>query len=143
MDGYRRQLAAWLAIGLDAIDAIESAIPGCRASLAGRGAAGRLDGDPTLHLRVSTASAIGVIAAALVEAGFAEPTFETLNATCGRLDRLRSAAEGVEVVVVRCPPGQIRPGRVDLVTGRPTTVLEREALDAAIEDLRDGKDPFR
>ena len=86
---------------------------------------------------------MGALAAALVSEGFEEPRFETVEARCGRLDRLRFEHDGVEVCVTRCPPGQVVPGRSDLVTGRPIEVLELAELERVIEDLEAGEDGFR
>jgi hypothetical protein len=74
--------------------------------LVGRAAKGYIDGGATLHIRVHTALSIGDLAAALVDAGYEEPSFETVNTRFGRLSRLRFEEEGCEAVVTRCPPQQ-------------------------------------
>lgn len=143
LEGYRAELAAILSVASEAMEAIERRVPECRTSLAGRAAAGRLDGEVDLHIRAATRATVGALAAALVSEGFEEPRFETVEARCGRLDRLRFDQDGVEVCVTRCPPGQVAPGRTDLVTGRPIEVLDLAELDRVIEDLAAGDDGFR
>lgn len=143
LEGYRADLAATLAVASEAMEVLERRVPGCATSLAGRAAAGRLDGDVDLHIRAATRAAVGALAAALVAEGFDEPRFETVEARCGRLDRLRFDHDGVEVCVTRCPPGQIVPDRTDLVTGRAIEVLGLAELERVIEDLKAGEDGFR
>jgi hypothetical protein len=118
-----------------------------RATLAGRAARGQIEGDCRLHLRVETEVAIGVLAAALVDHGFDEPSFDSFDARsassrCGRLHRLATGRDDVELVVVRCPPRQVVPGGFDLVRGRPTSTLDLESLIERIRRLRKGEDPF-
>ncbi len=143
LEGYRAELAATLSVASEAMEVLERRVPGCRTSLAGRAAAGRLDGEIDLHIRAATRASIGELAEALVSEGFEEPRFETVEARCGRLDRLRFDQDGVEVCVTRCPPGQVAPGRTDLVTGRPIEVLGLGELERIIEDLSAGEDGFR
>ena len=143
LEGYRAEIAAMLTVAAEAMELLERRVQACRTTLAGRAAAGRLDGEVDLHIRAATRSAVGALAAALVSEGFEEPRFETVEARCGRLDRLRFEHDGVEVCVTRCPPGQVVPGRSDLVTGRPIEVLEMAELERVIEDLEAGEDGFR
>jgi hypothetical protein len=72
--------------------------------LLGRGATGHFDADAQLHLRMHTAADIGLIAACLVEGGYAEPTFDTVETRLGRLNRVRLVAEGIDVTITRLPP---------------------------------------
>lgn len=143
LEGYRAELAAILSVASEAMEALERRIAGCTTSLAGRAAGGRLDGEVDLHIRASTAATVGELAEVMVAEGFEEPRFETVEARCGRLDRLRFDQDGIEVCVTRCPPGQVVPGRADLVTGRPIDVLDLAELDRIIEDLAAGEDGFR
>lgn len=143
LEGYRAELASILAIAAEAMELLERRVPDCRTQLAGRAAAGRLDGEVELHIRASTRVPIGALAEAIVSEGFEEPRFEVVDARCGRLDRMRLDHEGVEVCITRCHPRQVTLAREDLVTGRPIEVLDLAELERVIERLEAGEDGFR
>jgi hypothetical protein len=143
LEGYRAELAGVLAIAAEAMELLERRISDCRTTLAGRAAAGRLDGEVELHIRASTRVPIGVLAEALVSEGFEEPRFEVVEARCGRLDRLCFDQDGVEVHVTRCHPRQVTPSREDLITGRPIEVLDLGELERVIQGLEAGEDGFK
>lgn len=146
-EGYLRSAAEVLGHAAAAMEALEAAPIEARTTLAGRAARGRIEGEVRLHLRAETDAPIGLMAAALVEVGFAEPTFDSFEARgpstgCGRLHRLTTERGGVAVSVTRCPPRQIVPGRFDLVRGRPVATLDLASLGARIAALLEGRDPF-
>ena len=89
--------------------------------LAGRAAEGLIDGGVTLHVRLYTEASIGDVAQTLVDFGYEEPGFETAQTRFGRLDRLRLADEGVEVLLTRCPPNVVGRSGVDLFSGKPVS----------------------
>ncbi|MFO0875240.1 MAG: hypothetical protein U0575_14885 [Phycisphaerales bacterium] len=100
--------------------------------LAGRAAAGHLDGDLALHVRVYTRRRIGELAQDLVDVGFAEPRFATAETRFGRLDRLIFVDGDVEVIVTRCLPEQRGEAARDLFNGRRVAHVRLPALRSAI-----------
>jgi hypothetical protein len=99
-------------------------------TVAGRAARGEFDADPHAHLRVVTDRRIGAAAAALVAAGWDEPSFATLEATFGRCDQLRSQKEGLALTLTRIPTALAAHADDphDLVTGRATAVATAAQL---------------
>jgi hypothetical protein len=105
--------------------------------LAGRAAAGHLDGDLTLHVRAYTRRLIGDLAEALVSVGYEEPTFVTAETRFGRLDRLQFKENGVQVAVTRCMPALLNEASRDLYEDKPARTLTLEALRRRISELPD------
>jgi hypothetical protein len=98
--------------------ALEQAIPQLDSLLVGRAAQGQIDGGVTVHVRLYTDAPIGDVAAALVEFGYDEPAFETVNTRLGRLNRVRLEDDGIELVVTRCLPHMAGSADRDLFSGR-------------------------
>jgi hypothetical protein len=92
-----------------------------KALLVGRAAQGLIDGGVTLHVRLYTDAPIGDVADALVEFGYDEPSFETVDTRLGRLNRLRLEDDGLELVLTRCLPHMAGSADRDLFSGRPIT----------------------
>ncbi len=101
--------------------------------LAGRAVRGQIDAGVTLHVRLYTRVDAGELARTLVEFGYDEPGFETVNTRYGRLNRLRLTDEGVEIVVTRCLPEMIRDARLDLFTGKPVPTATLEEVRGLLE----------
>lgn len=101
--------------------------------LAGRAAQGRIDAGVTLYVRIYTETPIGRIAETLVELGYDEPDFETVETRSGRLDRLRLEDDGLKVVVTRCLPRMARDADRDLFTGRPVKTAGLKAVRRRLE----------
>ncbi len=87
--------------------------------LVGRAAKGQIDAGVTIHIRLYTKAPVGDLARTLVEFGYEEPSFETVNTPHGRLNRLRLTEEGTEVVLTRCLPRMAATTHLDVFTGRP------------------------
>ena len=97
--------------------------------LAGRAAAGLLDGDLILHLRVLAAIHEAELAAVVVGAGTEEPRFDVVDSRHGRLRRLRTKMDGVEIHLLICPPGSVPGDReVNLVRGEPIVLLDADEV---------------
>lgn len=105
---------------------------GARTMLAGRGARGQFDGGAELHVRLYARAELADIAALLVDLGFEEPSFETVETVHGRANRLRTAQDGVTLCVLRCLPEWWDSGGRDLVTGRPAATLSLADVRARI-----------
>jgi hypothetical protein len=141
-EGYQRWRGQVLAVAAQAMRVLDDLLGISLVQLCGRAARGLVDGDPRLDLRAYSKAKIGAIAAALVEAGFEEPQIDTLASRHGRLDRLRLDHEGIELSLVRCPPGQVPMDDRDLVTGERLAVLDAAALQERIDRLAEGKEAF-
>ncbi|MHC4083277.1 MAG: hypothetical protein ACYS15_13075 [Planctomycetota bacterium] len=100
---------------------LDQAMPRADPLLVGRAAQGRIDGGVTVHVRLYTDAPIGDVAAALVEFGYDEPSFETANTRLGRLNRVRLEDDGLELVLTRCLPSMAGSADRDLFSGRPIT----------------------
>lgn len=120
-----RRIAATLEEALDVLSALEACVIGRdpegtdrpSPEVYGRAALGELDLDPCVHVRVVTMLPVGTLAAALVDAGLAEPSFSTLESRYGRLDRIATDGAFAEYRIVRIPPAlQVDPDR-DLIDG--------------------------
>jgi hypothetical protein len=98
---------------------LEQAMPQVDPLLAGRAAQGYIDGGVTVHVRLYTDAPIGDVARALVEYGYDEPAFETVNTRLGRLNRVRLEDDGLELVLTRCLPQMAGSADRDLFSGRP------------------------
>ncbi|MEE8458361.1 MAG: hypothetical protein V3S08_00725 [Phycisphaerales bacterium] len=118
-EGYARSVDDVWQAAERIMTVLTEAIPDAEPLLAGRAAQGLIDGGVTLHVRVYTHASIGDIAQTLVDFGYDEPGFETAATRFGRLDRLRLADEGVEILLTRCPPDVVGRSAVDLFTGKP------------------------
>ncbi|MHC4107799.1 MAG: hypothetical protein ACYSTY_06925 [Planctomycetota bacterium] len=105
---------------------LAEATPSIEPRLVGRAAKGQIDAGVTLHIRAYTRSPIEDVARLLVEFGYGEPAFETVNTKVGRLNRLRLDDDGIEIVVTRCRPDMARRVQVNLFSGQPinTATLE-------------------
>ncbi|MHC5022863.1 MAG: hypothetical protein ACYTGG_02970 [Planctomycetota bacterium] len=115
-------------IAEEVMTVLEHAFEQIELTLVGRGAKGHIDGGVTVHIRAYTRHSISDLAAALVEHGYDEPSFETAETRLGRLSRLRLVEDGLEVVVTRCLPEMRREAGRDLFRGAPLPVLTLEEL---------------
>ncbi len=111
---------------------LAEAVPDAEPLLAGRATEGLIDGGVTLHVRVYSEASIGDVAQTLVDFGYEEPGFETAQTRFGRLDRLRLADEGIEVVVTRCPPNVVQRSDMDLFPGKPVSTATLKELRGKI-----------
>jgi hypothetical protein len=95
----------------------------------GRAARGHLEDPPSALLRACTAASISQIAAALVEHGFPEPTFRTMDGK-GRHSQVCATGEHLDYVITRCPQGA--GGR------KPRSLKDGSPLDiSGVEQIRD------
>lgn len=104
--------------------------------LVGRAAAGELEGDLDVHLRVATDLPIGEIAATLVAHGAPEPDFSSVHGPFGDFDRVRFDEPPLRIRVTRCPPRTSAVPDRDLVTGRPQAALDLAAFRRAMDRPR-------
>ncbi len=117
--GYAESVRNVWEIAEQLMTALEQAMPDEPTLLVGRAAKGQIDAGVTIHLRIYTKSQIAEIGQVLVDFGYNEPTFETVDATVGRLNRIRLTEDGLEIVLTRCLPEMIKDAQVDLFKGEP------------------------
>ncbi len=104
--------------------------------LVGRAAAGELEGDLDVHLRVATDLPIGELAATLVAHGAPEPDFSSVHGPFGDFDRISFDEPPLRIRVTRCPPRTAAVPDRDLVTGRPQAALDLESFRRTIDRPR-------
>lgn len=126
-DGYRAEVDETLALAAEVMECLERAFA-ARTLLCGRGARGQFDGGAQLHVRLYARADLRDVAQLLVDEGFEEPAIETVDTVHGRANRLRTAQDGVELVVTRCLPEWWDTRADDLVTGRRTSIRSLEEL---------------
>lgn len=98
----------------------------------GRAVRGHFDLDPVVHLRVVTSLSQSSIAQALVDRGFAEPSFDAAVTRYGRMDRVSFETELAMYRILRVPPRmQVDPDR-DVVRGDRVEHLGFSALSGRI-----------
>ena len=132
--GYREEVRDTFALAAVTMSALERGF-GARTLLCGRGARGQFDGGARLHVRLYARAELPAIAQLLVDEGFEEPSFETMETVHGRANRVRTALDGVELAVTRCLPEWWDDRGRDLVTGRRTEARTLEEVQA----LADGE----
>lgn len=121
--GYAALQREHLTIAEELMTAIEQAFPDASTLFVGRGAMGKIDAGVTHHIRVYTDESITSLAKAIVEYGYSEPAFETVQTRFGPLNRLRLREEGVEIALTRCLPAMRESSPRDLFTGKPIAAL--------------------
>ena len=129
--GYRQSRLAILRIAEELMTALEQV--GCEAVLVGRAAAGHLDADAKLHLRLYTDASMADLAASVVEFGYEEPAFDTVETMYGRLSRMRFVEAGVPIVLTRCPPAIHIDRHVDAFAGKSIASMTVQELRRWIE----------
>ena len=117
--GYAESVRRVWAVAERVMTVLDQAMPHADPLLVGRAAQGLIDGGVTVHVRLYTDAPIGDVAAALVEFGYDEPAFETVNTRRGRLNRVRFEDDGLELVLTRCLPNLAGSADRDLFSGRP------------------------
>jgi hypothetical protein len=101
---------------------------GMETLLVGRAAAGLIDACVTIHIRVYTDQSITEIANMLVEFGYDEPSFDTVQTAYGPVNRVKLTEDGQEVILTRCLPQMGVSRTVDMFTGKAITALTLTGL---------------
>ena len=117
--GYAESVRRVWAVAERVMTVLDEAMPRADSLLVGRAAQGLIDGGVTVHVRLYTHAPIGDVAAALVEFGYEEPAFETVNTRLGRLNRVRLEDDGIGLALTRCLPSMAGSADRDLFSGRP------------------------
>ncbi len=112
---------------------LEQSLPDAQTLLVGRAAKGQIDAGVTVHVRLYTRAQITEIAQMLTEFHYDEPSFDTVDTTVGKLNRICFNDEGVAVVVTRCLPEMYKNAQQDLFKDQPIETLTLDELRAKLE----------
>ncbi len=126
--GYLEHQRHVLSIAEEIMSVFELAIPEATTLLMGRAAAGLIDADPAIHLRITTSSSVEDISRLLLEFGFDELTYRTSETKYGRMNQICWTDEGIDVILTRCPPQVGASAQVDLFTGYSIQSLDLKHL---------------
>jgi hypothetical protein len=132
-EAYAESVRRVLSVAERLMTALVESMPDVEPLLVGRAARGQIDGGVTLHIRLYTRVDVAQVAQRLVDFGYDEPGFDTVNTRYGRLNRLQVEDEGLKLVLTRCPPQMRRDAGSDLFTGRPVPALTLKDLRDALE----------
>ena len=127
--GYAESVRRVWQVAEQLMTALAETMPEVHPLLVGRAAKGYIDAGVTVHIRLYTEATVGELARTLVEFGYDEPSFETVNSRFGRLNRLRLTDEGFEIVLTRCVPAMAESAHLNLFDGEPIEA-------ATVADLR-------
>ena len=127
--GYAESVRDVWRVAEQLMTVLTEAMPQDDSLLVGRAVKGHIDAGVTVHVRLYTVAPIGDVARTLVEFGYDEPAFETVNTRHGRLNRVRLDDQGIEIVLTRCLPHMAASANLDLFTARPIET-------ATLTDLR-------
>ncbi len=127
-EGYTESVRNVWEIAEQLMTALEQAMPDEPTLLVGRAAKGQIDAGVTIHIRIYTKSQIAEIGQMLVDFGYDEPAFETVDAAVGRLNQIRLTEDGIEIVLTRCLPAMLKDAQVDLFRGQPIEAVTLEEL---------------
>jgi hypothetical protein len=102
----------------------------------GRAVHGHFDLDPVVHVRVTTSLSAAILAQALFDGGFDDPTCRSIETRYGRLDEIGFEGEHARYRIVRIPPRMAVDRGRDLVRGKDVEHADFSALSAQLGRLR-------
>lgn len=119
----------------------EHTLPDARSLLVGRAAQGLIDAGVTIHIRLYTRLPITDLAQSLMDFGYEDPQFTTMETRFGRLQQIRVLEEGHEMALTRCVPEMMRDAdfSADLTSGKPIATLTLPALRRKIDEHSKGE----
>ena len=123
-EGYRRLVVETLTVAEELMTALSEMADGMHPILVGRAARELVDGPGRLHVRVYTDATIERLARTLVDLGYDEPEFQTVDTRHGRMNRLLLESDGVELAVTRVATRLLRDVGRDLFADRPIAHLD-------------------
>ncbi len=131
--GYYARVADVWRVAVELMDVLESGLRDVETVLVGRAARGQIDGGVVLHIRAYTERPVSDLAEVLVEHGYEEPEFETIETRIGPLQQLRLTEDERELAITRVPRAHSTDTSTDLVTGKAIDVVDLETLAARLE----------
>ncbi len=130
---YRElRLKVWR-IAEQVMTVFEHIMPEAHSLLVGRAAEGLIDAGVVVHIRLHTKRTDVEIAQALIEFGYDEPAFGSVETRHGRLQQVRFMEDGQQIVLTRCTPDLAEDRGTDLVTGRAIEALTLGELRRVID----------
>ena len=135
-EAYAEQVRQVWRVAERLMTVLTEGMPDIEPLLVGRVAKGLIDAGVTIHIRLYTRAPIAEMARALVGFGYEEPDFETLDTRHGRLNRIRLADDGIDVVMTRCLPEMAAEARFDLFSGRPIETATLGDLRKKLEESK-------
>lgn len=127
-EGYEQSIQNIWETAEQLMTLLEQALPDAQTLLVGRAAKGQVDGGVTVHVRLYTKSQITDIAQMLTEFEYSEPTFDTVDTTVGKLNRISFDDDGIAVVITRCLPEMYKNAKQDLFKDQPIETLTLNEL---------------
>jgi hypothetical protein len=106
----------------------EHTMPDVETVLSGRAAEGLIDAGVSIHVRLYTRHSDIDLARALVEFGYDQPQFTSIDTRFGRLQQMRLIEDGIDIALTRCMPELAVHASTDLTTGKAIKTLSLNAL---------------
>ncbi len=133
-EGYRDVIKAQLSVITQLLDSLRYLQPDARVMVMGRAARGLLDGPGRVYLRLFSDIALSVFADRLVELGYEEPSFHTVDTLHGRMSQLHLSEGGLDFSLTLIRSGVRVDDQLDLFTGKPITTIDAAGLHLLITD---------
>ena len=131
--GYYARVADVWRIAAELMEVLESGLRDVDTVLVGRAARGQIDGGIVIHIRAYTERPVSDLAEVLVEHGYEEPDFETVETRIGPLQQLRLTEDERELAITRVPRAHSTHPGTDLVIGKSIEFVDLETLLARLE----------
>lgn len=125
---YRQQVRKIWEIAEQIMTVFEHTMPDVETLLVGRAAEGLIDAGVTIHIRLYTRHNDVELARALIDFGYDQPQFGSIDTRFGRLQQIRLMEEDVDVTLTRCLPEIAAHASTDLTSGKPIKTLSLDAL---------------
>ncbi len=132
-EGYEQSIQNIWETAEQLMTLLEQSLPDAQTLLVGRAAKGQIDAGVTVHVRLYTRAQITEIAQVLTEFHYDEPSFDTVDTTVGKLNRICFKDDGVAVVITRCLPEMYKNAQQDLFKDQPIETLTLDELRAKLE----------
>lgn len=128
--GYRQRITTMWRWAEELMTTLEHGLEHTDTLLVGRAAQGHLDAGVIINIRANTDESIEAISDVLIEYGYVDPVFETVDTKYGRMNRLKVVDEedGFEAVILRVKRGIGVDRRTCVFTGRPIASVTLEEL---------------
>jgi len=133
-DGYAEKRNQVWRIAEQVMTVFEHTMPDVSSLLVGRAAQGHIDAGVTIHIRLYTRTSISDLARSLIDFGYEDPAFQTIETRFGRLSQIKLSDEGYDIVLTRCMPEHRAHSDIDLVTDQPIRTASLAALRRRLDE---------
>ena len=106
--------------------------------ITGRAAEARFDGSDAVHVRVLAPIDDSAMSELLEQQGFEITRMGSRMSRHGRMNEINAESDLLEVVLLRCPDRTRLVDPLNLVTGRPISMLDETGLAARMEEFKGG-----